>query len=867
MFVPDRNGDDIPDGEPEVLLDGFEERSIRHNLANGLKWGPDGWLYGRHGILATSYVGKPGTPREQRAALNCSIWRFHPVTRAFEVVTHGTTNPWGHDWDDYGQLFFINTVIGHLWHVVPGAYYKRMYGEHPNPYLYELIDQTADHVHWDKSETWEDIRRGVTDATLKAGGGHAHSGLMIYLGDNWPDEYRNSVFAINYHGKRINHDRLERRGAGYTAHHSPDFATFGDPWFRGVELLYGPDGGIYVLDWSDIGECHDDDGVHRTSGRIFKIVYGSPTGPAVNRDIRKLSNGDLINLQLHRNDWFVREARQALYERAVRGDDMAAAHSELRKMFEQQTDPTRKLRALWCLYVTRGTPESWLRSLLGHPNEHIRAWAVQLLVDQAPPSSDLLAQFTNVASSESSGLVLSFLTSVLRKLPYEQRWALAEALARHDEFSDDPTFPLLLWYGVEPGVPAVPAQAVSLATKAGIPKLRSFIARRLTSALDTDPQPMNALVERLSSATVDVQQSVLSGMSEALRGWRKAAAPAAWAKVAPQLTESSDGKVKKLAQELAVVFGDGRAAGQLRDVVADKSVDLNARRRALETLVQSRAEGLVPVITNLLTEMDIAPDAIRSLAALGNDKTPDILLQAYAKLRSYTAKVEAINAMASRATFARPMLATIKTNGSVKRQTVGALQIRQLRSLGDPEINQLVAELWPEYREISAEKQGQILRYKQQLTPDKLAQADVVHGRTVFNQLCGTCHVLFGEGAAIGPELTGSDRKNLDYLLNNIVDPSGVVAENYRVSVIRMKDDRVINGVVGTKTDRTVTVQTPMEKLVLERAEIESITESELSMMPDGLLDSFKPAEVRDLIAYLMATAPPPKDAPPRSGQ
>src|SRR6185436_3086989 len=237
MFIPDRNGDDIPDGEPEVLLDGFEERSIRHNLANGLKWGPDGWLYGRHGILATSYVGKPGTPREQRAALNCSIWRFHPVTRAFEVVTHGTTNPWGHDWDDYGQLFFINTVIGHLWHVVPGAYYKRMYGEHPNPYLYELIDQTADHVHWDKKETWEEIRRGVTDATLKAGGGHAHSGLMIYLGDNWPDEYRNSVFAINYHGRRLNQDRLERRSAGYTAHHGPDFATFGDPWFRGVELL------------------------------------------------------------------------------------------------------------------------------------------------------------------------------------------------------------------------------------------------------------------------------------------------------------------------------------------------------------------------------------------------------------------------------------------------------------------------------------------------------------------------------------------------------------------------------------------------------------------------------------------------------
>ncbi|HTG44631.1 MAG TPA: PVC-type heme-binding CxxCH protein, partial [Verrucomicrobiae bacterium] len=234
LFIADRNGDDVPDGEPTVLLDGWDGAAVRHNIVNGLKWGPDGWLYGRHGILATSTVGKPGAGPEARTPLNCAIWRFHPVSQKFEVVAQGTTNPWGHDWDENGQLFFINTVIGHLWHVVPGAYYKRMYGEHFNQRLYELIDQTADHVHWNTNETWDEIRKlGVTTTTSKAGGGHAHSGFMFYLSDVWPERYRNTAFTANFHGRRLNNDLVQRRGATYTAQHGADFMSSDDPWFRG----------------------------------------------------------------------------------------------------------------------------------------------------------------------------------------------------------------------------------------------------------------------------------------------------------------------------------------------------------------------------------------------------------------------------------------------------------------------------------------------------------------------------------------------------------------------------------------------------------------------------------------------------------
>src|SRR5262249_54473205 len=352
------------DGEPEVVLDGWALQGVGHNIVNGLMWGPDGWLYGRHGIMATSHVGPPGTPDSKRVRINCGIWRYHPIRKVFEAVAHGTTNPWGLDYDDHGQMFFTNNVNGHLWHLIPGAHYKRMYGEDFNPRTYALMDQHADHQHWDAGKPWHDSRDGKGEHG-KRGGGHSHCGAMIYLGDNWPEHYRNTIFMCNTHGRRVNNDRLVRSGSGYVRLHADDFLFANNPWFRGIDLKYGPDGGVYVSDWTDIGECHDHDGVHRTSGRIFKVTYGDVKPPPV-ADVAKLTDAELVKLQLHRNDFYVRAARRNLQERAAAGKDMKAVHAALHKMFDDNPDVTRKLRALWALYVTGGTSETWLRQQLGH---------------------------------------------------------------------------------------------------------------------------------------------------------------------------------------------------------------------------------------------------------------------------------------------------------------------------------------------------------------------------------------------------------------------------------------------------------------------------------------------------------------------
>ncbi len=478
LFIPDTNRDDRPDGEPVVILDGWT-RKAGHNLVNGLAWGPDGWLYGRHGITSPSFVGRPGDPEGKRTQLSCSIWRYHPTRYLFEVVAHGTTNPWGLDWDDHGQAFFSNNVIGHLWHLVPGAHYRRMFGQDFNPHIYELMTACSDHLHWAGSE-WTKSRGGQGEHDV-LGGGHSHAGAMIYLGDNWPETYRSTLMMANIHGNRLLYDRLERHGSGYMAKHGANFLMANDPWFRGVSVQYGPDGGVYVSDWNDLGECHDSDGAYRSSGRIYKITYGQ-TEPVRDLDLNRLSNSELVRLQSHRNDWYVRRARRILQERRAGWQLRDDTRSGLAALLTDQADVTRQLRALWALHVTGGVPEELSLAQLEHPSEHMRWWAVQLLCESHRVPANVLHKLVEMARKKTElPFVRLALASAMQRLPLEDRWELAAALLGHAEDGEDANLPLMIWYGIEPLVTADRDRALKLAAQSRIPKVRQFISRRVAA--------------------------------------------------------------------------------------------------------------------------------------------------------------------------------------------------------------------------------------------------------------------------------------------------------------------------------------------------------------------------------------------------
>ena len=478
LFIPDANEDDKPDKPPLVKLEGWT-LNARHNIVNGLTWGPDGWLYGCHGIVDESKVGVPGSPVEDRPPINCGIWRYHPKSELYEPVCHGTTNPWGLDFDEYGEAFFVNCVIGHLWHMIPGAHYKRMYGKDYMPHSYELIDSHSNHLHWGGGD-WRLSRTGE-GVHNTAGGGHAHCGLMIYYGDSWPDSYRGKVYMNNIHGYRLNVDILKPEGSGYEAEHGKDFFFANDKWFRGVALKYGPDGGVYVLDWTDLGECHDNDGVHRSSGRIYKIAYGEPRKlPAL--QINTATNEQLLDWLSHKNKWYVRHAQRVLQERATGGQDLSEVQTTLEDWFLNSKTSPERLQAFWTLYVIGALDEADLIDLLEHEDEHVRAWSVRLLSDDGELSQDARSRLATMAPGEPSAKVRLNLASALQRMPAADRVPLAAGLLSHEEDVEDHNLPLMIWYGIEPTVAADKTAAVKLLTVTKIPLVRQFIAKRLAEA-------------------------------------------------------------------------------------------------------------------------------------------------------------------------------------------------------------------------------------------------------------------------------------------------------------------------------------------------------------------------------------------------
>ena len=871
VFIPDANGDDVPDAAPTVLLDGFDYQKAAHTVANGLRWGPDGWLYGRQGILGTSLIGPPGAPSDQRLSINTGIWRFHPQRHTCEMVAHGTTNPWGQDWDPKGEAFFINTVIGHLWHLIPGAHYRRMFGNDPNPHIYDLIDQHADHVHWATGEKWADVRQGLSDATSAAGGGHAHTGLLIYQGGQWPPEWQGKLLTINFHGRRLNVENLTRQGSGFLGQAQPDAFFFPDPWFRGVDLIAAPDGGVFVSDWSDAGECHDQDGIHRTSGRIYKISYG-PAAPRAHGDLAALPSAALAELQLNPNDWLSRQARRVL---AARGPDPAAraeAVPALQRIVREAPNTVHRLRALWALHVAQWGDIDLLGELLADSDEALRAWALRLLQDQSQADPATRERFALLcrdalparAAREPSGLVRLALASLLSSLPLEQRPPLAAALLRRAEDETDHNLPLVLWSGLEP-LAALPGPSFGhLLAAAQLPRLQRFAARRLTEDLDRNPAALDALLTEIPDLSPPPNRlALVEGVLQGLAGRSAATPPPAWARVQNLLARDAPPDLAARLRQLGAAFGDPLALQEIRALALNPQAELSQRHQALQSLIEARLPDLPDLCRQLLSQPGLCAHAAAGLALQDDPANAHAILAEWPKLPP-AERPAVVAALISRPTWANLLLDAIAAK-SLPLDQLGAFQARQIRDYQMPELTQKLVKVWGDLASLDTpDPAAALATWQARLQPTALAQADPQQGRVLFNAVCGQCHQLNGQGGAIGPDLTGSDRGNLNYLLLNILNPSAVVADAYRQTTLQLKDGRTLAGVVRTRTAQTLTLQTLTETTTLPLASLAAEQPSPLSLMPAGLLDALGEANARHLIAYLMdktqPIAPPPSN-------
>lgn len=298
------------------------------------------------------------------------------------------------------------------------------------------------------------------------------------------------------------------------------------------------------------------------------------------------------------------------------------------------------------------------------------------------------------------------------------------------------------------------------------------------------------------------------------------------------------------------MFGDGRALDDVKKLALDEKGDLSARESALKTLIENKPDDLRAICTQLLEVRGLNVIAVRGLALFDDPEIGQKLAATYRKF-SPGDRPTVIDALVSRPAFAKVLLKEMAA-GRIPRADLSAFHARQINAFKDEALSKELVEVWGELRESAADKKELIEKVKKQLTPATLAKANLSQGRMLFTAVCGSCHMMYGQGGKIGPDLTGSGRANLDYLLENIADPSGVVSADFRMSLLTHKDGRLLNGVVTESNARTLTLRTMTETLTLDRADIVKQQTSPMSMMPEGLLLAFQPDQVRDLIAYLM---------------
>jgi putative membrane-bound dehydrogenase-like protein len=838
FFLPDRNDDLVPDGPPEVLLDGWGYQDT-HETLNAFTWGPDGWLYGCHGVFTHSRVGKPGTPDEARTPINAGVWRYHPLRHEFEVFAWGTSNPWGVEFDAHGRCFVTACVIPHLYYLAQGGRYLRQAGRHFEEHVFEDIDTIADHRHY-----LGDDPHGGNLRSNAAGGGHAHCGALIYQADAFPPEWRGRILMNNIHGNRVNADELVPTGSGFSGRHAEDLLLANDKWYRGIAFELAPEGSVYLIDWYDQQACHwtEPGRWDRSNGRLYRVSYGQhrPLGA----DLTRLPSLELVRLQFHENEWFVRRARVLLQERG-HDDEVEAA---LRRIALETGSGERTLRALWALHAVAGIDESLGRELLAHPDENVRGWAVRCLLERGPVSAELLNALVLLAIDEPSPVVRLDLASALQRLPLAQRFGLARALVAHAEDERDVNVPLLLWYGIEPLVAAEPAQALVLAREARIEKVARFVWRRAALEPSLGGELVGALAEERDPARLAL---VLEEYVAAVRDARGLTAPPGWPALYARLSGDPDARRRDQALELAIAFGDAGAFPALRALAEDAGAAPERRGRALHAIVRSRDPRGAEVLLARLPEPALRALAIRGLAAFADERTPEALLARYAELPPAERR-DALATLGARASWARTLLAAVG-DGRVARAELSAFQLRALRQLGDPEVDRLLDLHVGQVRPSDPGKEKEIARVRALLdaSDGPGGAPSLAHGREVFARTCLQCHTLFAAGGALGPDLTGANRTDREYLLSNVLDPSGVVANEYRTSVAWLTDGRIVTGIERARTPSSVSLQTETERVTLALDELEDFQLSPLSTMPEGLLDALTPEEVRALFAYL----------------
>ena len=624
-----------------------------------------------------------------------------------------------------------------------------------------------------------------------------------------------------------------------------------------------PDGALYVADWHDKRTAHPDPDAEwdRSNGRIYRISFGgarSASPAPLLEDLPKLSSEKLVDLLSSKNNWFVRKARNILADRRD-----VTIYPKLRGQIFETADRQLALESLWTLYVSGGCDEAFMNDLLKHQSWQIRSWAVRFLGDEMEISSTSSEHLAKLARSEENVSVRAQLASTAKRLPARAGLTIAHEIARRNLDADDPYAPLLLWWAVEKVSITEIDEVLNLFGNAQAREsalIRDTILPRLIRryAAEGSPAAWSACARLIESApTATEKRTMLSSFNQGL-GERAASTPVRSlpATLARQLTELwNDDTTDALLIGLLARLQDEKARNRAVLLAARSQTPTELRIAMLGVIGSLADPSTTPTLLDLIKNTEPEPVQLAALDAvrqIPNAPAGKILMDYPAASASVREKIRDI--MFSRKQWAREFLAQVDS-GKFLSSEVPLVQLQKIALLNDPRLNELVRKHWgnigggtPE------EKLADIRRFNNDL---RAFPGDANKGRAVFQRICASCHELFGEGEKVGPELTYANRKDKDFLLTSIVDPNAVIRKEFINYTIETRDGRVLNGLMAEQSPSTVTiVAAKNERTTLNREMIGSVQESNLSLMPEGLMHGLTPEERRDLFAYLQSEKP-----------
>jgi putative membrane-bound dehydrogenase-like protein len=851
LFYPDRDRDDVPDGDPEVLQSGFGMEDA-HSVANSLTWGPDGWLYGTQGSTVTARI--------RDIEFQQGVWRYHPRSKVFELFYEGGGNTWGLDFDQAGQMF-ASTNFGPyvLLHGVQGGYYWKSFGKHGalhNPYTFGYFD----HV------THQNAR-----------GGHVSVGGVIYHGGLLPPQFEGKYIAGNLLSHGVYFHGLSRQGSTFTGRHDGELLESNDTWFATSDVTVGPDGALYVADWHDQRMAHPDPDAQwdRSNGRIYRIAPpdASPDTHAHDPfDLQAETSQQLFDQMDAPNRWIARRARRILMER--RDGEIVPM---LRRTFAETENPRLALVCLWTLAGMGQGSGPLLSAGLDHDNEDVRYWAVRFCGDQ--PIRATHDKLKRLASQETSIRVRSQLASTAKRLPPEPGIEIAARLLAHVEDQDDAHLPLLVWWAVEAHCTGSPRNVSLVTGRFATPDMwdsdyaREAVLKRLVQryAAETDPvreqpaedRPLEAHSPELAACVKlyeaaeasHFERDWLRAMASGLPAGRYTAVPE---EIAPALEHFwSDDPRDILLLTFLARCGDPRALSQAGSIADDADASDALRREAISLLGRftNHPQRVVPLLLNILDSEKSPALRLAALEALTPFSASGITQQILGRYPDFEASLRhaSRDMLFSRPQSAKAFLKQIQ-RGAIPSDEVPLEQVARLALHEDPALDEAVQSLWGRVQPATPET---VLADIRRLNNDLRAfSGDGSMGHKLFVEQCGKCHRLFGEGNTVGPDLTGANRMDRQYLLIHVVDPKRVIRHEYLNYVVQLEDGRVLQGLIAEQTAQSITILDAENKRhELPRDRIEQLQPSDVSLMPEGILQKLSPQQLRDLFAYLQQPA------------